>query len=81
MTGKMFYCVYCVYRSHWVVIPDKYTPGSSIPITFSFFNTSDDVTVQVDLIRDDHHRVSTLRHTFINGNLTFSVKTISFSSN
>ncbi|XP_053374571.1 CD109 antigen-like isoform X1 [Mercenaria mercenaria] len=51
--------------THWIVIPDKYTPGSPLPLTFNFYNTSGvDVVVQVDLIRDDHHGVATLQHTF-----------------
>ncbi|XP_053374577.1 CD109 antigen-like isoform X2 [Mercenaria mercenaria] len=51
--------------THWIVIPDKFTPGAPLPLTFNFYNTSGvDVLVQVDLIRDDHHRVATLRHTF-----------------
>lgn len=37
-------------------------------MTFNFYNTSGvDVQVQVDLIRDDHHRVATLTHTFVEG--------------
>ncbi|XP_060573011.1 CD109 antigen-like isoform X2 [Ruditapes philippinarum] len=51
--------------SHWIVVPDRYTPGVPIPLTFNFYNISGvDVDVQVDLIRDDHHSVSTLTHTF-----------------
>ncbi|XP_060578353.1 CD109 antigen-like isoform X2 [Ruditapes philippinarum] len=51
--------------THWIVFPDKYTPGASLPLTFNFYNTSGvDILVQVDLIRDDHHRVATVRHTF-----------------
>ncbi|XP_045170199.2 CD109 antigen-like [Mercenaria mercenaria] len=51
--------------THWIVIPDKFTPGTPLPLTFTFYNTSGvDVEVQVDLIRDDHHSVATLLHTF-----------------
>ncbi|XP_053387210.1 CD109 antigen-like [Mercenaria mercenaria] len=54
--------------THWVVIPDKYTPGIPLPLTFTFYNTSNvDVEVQVDLLNDDHHRVSSLTHTFKEG--------------
>lgn len=54
--------------THWIVIPASYSPGSPIPLTFTFYNTSGvDVDVQVDLIKDDHKRVSTLTHTFKDG--------------
>jgi len=56
-----------VYSTHWIVTPDKYTPGVPQPITFSFYNTTNDVTVSIALLYDDHSPVSTLQHTFQNG--------------
>ena len=54
-------------RSHWVVLPETVVPGRPIPLTFNFYNTTKDVKVKVDLIKDSHHLVSTTNHTFLNG--------------
>ncbi|XP_060607320.1 CD109 antigen-like isoform X2 [Ruditapes philippinarum] len=54
--------------THWIVVPDKYTPGVPLPVTFTFYNTSGvDVKVQLDLLSDSHHRVTSLTHTFKEG--------------
>ncbi|KAL4237870.1 hypothetical protein ACF0H5_002580 [Mactra antiquata] len=60
--------VTCVHSgSHWIVLPDKYIPGNPMPLSFSFFNVSDDVVVQIDLIANDHLLVDSINHTFKQG--------------
>ncbi|KAL4237869.1 hypothetical protein ACF0H5_002579 [Mactra antiquata] len=54
--------------SHWVVLPDKYSPGKPLPLSFSFYNVSEDVLVRIDLIANDHVLVETMTHTFKQGN-------------
>ncbi|XP_052800199.1 CD109 antigen-like isoform X1 [Mya arenaria] len=53
--------------THWIVLPDKITPSVPLPITFNFYNTSEDVMVKMDLLQDDHHSLVSLTHTFANG--------------
>jgi len=73
------------FRTHWVVLPDMIVPGRPLPITFNFFNTTQDVMVQVDLLNYDHDSIVSTRHTFANGklyscSLVVGVEAISFKS-
>ena len=56
-------------RTHWVVIPNAVIPGKPLPVTVSFYNTSQDVQVRVDLIKDGHHLVTTKQHVFHGGKI------------
>ena len=44
-------------------------PGRPLPLTFNFYNTTEDIEVQIDLIQDTHTLISTVTHTFANGML------------
>ena len=57
-------------------MPETIVPGRPLPLTFNFYNTTQDVKVKVDLIQDTHHLVTTVTQTFANGmfNLSFDDK-------
>ena len=57
-----------VFSTHWVVVPTSVIPGKPLPVTVSFFNTTEDVQVRVDLIKDGHHLVTTNEQAFQKGN-------------
>ena len=53
-------------------MPETIVPGRPLPLTFNFYNTTQDVKVKADLIRDSHHLVSTANFTFMNGRFLLS---------
>ncbi|KAK3586061.1 hypothetical protein CHS0354_033183 [Potamilus streckersoni] len=53
--------------SHWIVLPNAIVPGQPLQLAFTFFNTSETVLVQVDLLEDDHDLISTVKKIFYGG--------------
>ncbi|KAH3716732.1 hypothetical protein DPMN_059461 [Dreissena polymorpha] len=53
--------------THWIVLPTSITPGQPLPLTFNFYNTTRDVTVQIDLLQYDHSSLNIMGHIFRNG--------------